>query len=333
MIEDNSHSNNVIEIFNLTYRYPDSGINILEEINLPVLQGSIWGLLGPNGAGKTTLIRCITGLLRPQSGEVRVFGSTPDRKTLKDIGVLIENAGIYKKMKGREYLEYFGELFEVKELTARINSLRDEFDIDIDSQVMGKLSLGKKQVMQIMRSLLASPRLIIWDEPYSNLDPTIQIKVQDIIQEYADKYSATVLVATHQLNLAEAVCDNILFLNEGKTLFYGTKNHLFHRDPFKCVSLEIEYEGGPLPLKEWENQFKLKIDYSLRPDYLDRRRIARGEPEAKKLYISGESLDKKISEVVSGVISHGVAIKSVIPEKKDLYNIYTELLEKSGESQ
>jgi len=317
----------VIELFNLTYKYPSSDTNNLEKIILPVSKGSIWGLLGPNGAGKTTLIRCIVGLLSPVFGDVRVFGSAPNRNSLRNIGIVIENSGVYKKMKGREYLKYFGELFDVPGLDARIDSLREQFDIDVDSHVIGKMSQGQKQIIQLMRSLLPKPKLIIWDEPFSNLDPNTQQRVQDIIQMYADKYKSTILIATHQLNLAEIVCDNIFFMNKGKSLYVGTKNHLYLRENnLKCISIEIEGSPDKLTLRGWQDQFKLKIEYSTKPQYLNRRRISRGEPEIEKLYLSGEGLEKKIPEAIKQIIDSGYSVKSVVPEKKDLYNIYTDLI-------
>ena len=324
-------TNNTVELYKVNYSYPSSQVQTLTDISLPVNQGSVWGLLGPNGAGKTTIIRCITGLLEPNSGEVRLFGKTPDRQMLSRVGVLIENAGIYRKLYPREYLTFFGNLFEVEDLSNRIKQLSEEFELDLDKNTLGKMSLGQKQQVQLMRTLLAKPGLVIWDEPFSNLDPRAQLKVKEIILRYADKWGMTVILATHMLNQAEEICDNVFFIEAGKNLYSGTKNHLYKGDNIlKCVSIELRSYSDNLPLEKWRNQFSLKVDFTHRPDYLDRRSQLRDTENKEKLFFSGPQLDGKIPEIVDAVIKEGYSIGSVVPEKKDLYHIYSDMMENSA---
>jgi len=314
----------IIELTNLSYQYPGAAQKSLSCVNLNVFEGSIWGLLGPNGAGKTTLIRLLTGLLLPNEGIVKIFGKPLNRQVLQKIGVLIENCGIYKKMRAREYLGFFGGLFEIPRVTPRINELADIFGLNLDVQPLGKMSLGQRQIIQIMRSLLAQPQLVIWDEPLSNLDPQAQKKVKEVMREYVQSYKTTFLIATHQLNQADLVCDNIMFVNKGKTLFCGSKEHLYHCEGvLQSVLIEVEAFAGGIPIANWRALFDLQFELVGVP--LNSEEGTLTKPLCIK--ISGAGLEDKIPNVVNQFMQDGLGIKSVVPEKKDMYDIYANLME------
>ena len=155
-------------------------------ISLEVKKGEIFGLLGPNGAGKTTAIRCIAGLLKPNSGKIYIKDQEMNRlvahQLRKDLGFLTENHGNYENLTLYENLEFYGSFFNIDNLNARIDSVLEEMGlIERKNMKAGKLSKGQKQRLAIARTILHDPEILFFDEPTAGLDPSASVRVRNLI--------------------------------------------------------------------------------------------------------------------------------------------------------
>ena len=212
-------------------------VQALNELNLSVPQGEVFGLLGPNGAGKTTLVRILATLLRPTSGCARVCGYDIQQEEFRvrdAIGYAGQDSerSAYFRLTVRENLLYFAHALRgvsmrtarqrVQEIAARIG-----FTEQLDKEFT-TLSGGQKQLVVVMRALLHQPRLIFLDEPSKSLDPVTAEQVRAFLLDYAHVHGMTVLLTTHNMDEAEAVCDRLAFINQGQLQFVGTPLQFRH---------------------------------------------------------------------------------------------------------
>lgn len=198
--------------------------NVIRDISFSVEKGEIFGLLGPNGAGKTTLIRLLLDILKPDSGEIRVFGGsiTPDVKDM--IGYLPEERGLYRKTNLLDMLVYLAQLKNVprKEAQANAEALLKSLELyEYRGKRVEELSKGMQQKIQFLSSIIHDPELIILDEPFSGLDPVSTKTIKARILEYRNA-GRTVILSTHMMEQAQKLCDRILMINKGKRVLYGT---------------------------------------------------------------------------------------------------------------
>lgn len=192
--------------------------SVLEDIDISVLPGEVLGLVGPNGGGKSTLLLLLAGLLRPTRGTVFV-GSVPAHKVAVrqtgTIGLITCDPGLYPLLTGRENLRYFGALYGLSrwESDARVEPLLADLDFgDALDRRVAEYSSGMAQKVSLARALLMQPRLLLLDEPTSNLDPVSAHTIHDALRRLADEGLGTVL-ATHDLASAEMICDRVAVLN------------------------------------------------------------------------------------------------------------------------
>lgn len=198
--------------------------NVIRDISFSVEQGEIFGLLGPNGAGKTTLIRLLLDIIKPDSGEIRVFGGSLSPAAKDRIGYLPEERGLYRKTKLLDTLVYLAQLKNVprKEAQANAEALLKSLELyDHRGKRVEELSKGMQQKIQFLSSIIHEPELIILDEPFSGLDPISTKTVKDKILEYRNS-GRTVILSTHMMEQAQKLCDRILMLNKGERVLYGT---------------------------------------------------------------------------------------------------------------
>jgi ABC-2 type transport system ATP-binding protein len=221
-----------IEGLSKIYR-PQNGkpVQALNALSLSVPRGEVFGLLGPNGAGKTTLVRILATLLRPTSGHAQVCGYDVQREEwrVRDaIGYAGQDSerSAYFRLTVRENLLYFAHALRgvpMRTARQRVQEIADRigFSEQLDKEFT-TLSGGQKQLVVVMRSLLHHPRLIFLDEPSKSLDPVTAERVRTFLLEYAQAHDMTVLLTTHNMDEAEAVCDRLAFINQGKLQFVGT---------------------------------------------------------------------------------------------------------------
>jgi ABC-2 type transport system ATP-binding protein len=199
---------------------------VLKGVNLKVEEGEIYGLLGPNGAGKTTLFQTIMGLLKPDSGSIHIDGQEHDQgKDIKrEIGYLPSDISFYDDMSARENLKYFADLADKE---PDIDSLLELVDLveDQDRNV-GDFSTGMKKRLGIAQSLIKDPKIAIYDEPTTGLDPEGKNKFRRHVEKVNEEKNMTVIISSHITGEISPLCDRFGILTEGKIKVSGTKEEL-----------------------------------------------------------------------------------------------------------
>lgn len=218
----------MIHIENLTKYYHT--LCAVDQINLDVEKGEILGLLGPNGAGKTTTLRMLTGYLKPSSGTIFVKGFSIDKHVLeikKVLGYLPESAPLYHDMLVFDYLNYVAAIREIHrdQKLARIRRLAELCGInEVMHQPIGELSKGYRQRVGLAHAMMNDPEVLVLDEPTSGLDPNQIAEIRKIIKEIGKE--KTIIISTHILSEAEATCDRIVIINQGKIVADGSTENL-----------------------------------------------------------------------------------------------------------
>ena len=219
----------------------------VDNLSLEVQAGSIYGFLGPNGAGKSTTIRMLTGILRASEGVIRVLDRDPG-EVKRQLGYLPEEKGLYKKMRVKELIQYFGRLkgLESKVAEQKCEELLKKFELDKwADQKCESLSKGMGQKVQIIATLIHDPELIVLDEPFSGLDPVSIELVREIILELK-RTGRTVVFSTHMMEQAEQLCDSVLLINHGQKVIDGFTNEVRAE---AGDTLRLDYEGDGSILK------------------------------------------------------------------------------------
>ena len=210
-------SQNIIEIKNLQKSFKKQ--QVLKNISLSIPENCVYGLLGPNGAGKSTLLKMITGLLRPDSGQIIFQGHPWSRKELKDIGGLIETPPVYENLSAWENLKVRALI--LGETEARMREVRESADLtDTGKKPAGKFSLGMKQRLGIAIALLGHPKLLVLDEPVNGLDPLGIQELRHLIRSFPDQ-GITVLVSSHILSEIQQTADYMGIIANGKLGYEG----------------------------------------------------------------------------------------------------------------
>ena len=254
----------MIKVENLSKFYGNT--QALKEISFKVNQGEIFGFLGPNGAGKTTTMRILSCYFPPSSGKVEVNGVDVCQDPLevkRKIGYMPENAPLYPEMRVDEYLKFKGGLKSIrgKFLSSAIERVVENCDLTpVINRICGQLSRGYRQRVVLADTLLADPSVLILDEPSVGLDPNQIIKVRNLLKNLAQ--NKTIILSTHILPEAEAICQRILIINQGRiivqeqakklrqTLKLGSQIRLEMRCEPKSATTELRNILGPKSVKE-----------------------------------------------------------------------------------
>lgn len=235
----------MIEIRDLTKRYGD--FTAVDRLSLRADAGEIFGFLGPNGAGKTTTIRIISGLSLPTSGSVHVAGVDVIAEPVRAkaiMGFIPDRPYLYEKLTGRELLHFVADLYrkEWRDCEPRAVELLRYFGLGdwIDARIEN-LSHGMKQKLVIVSALVHDPTVLVIDEPMVGLDALAQRQVKRLFRRLADE-GKTVLLTTHTLSVAEAVCDRIAIINRGRIVASGTTAELKKESALEDVFLELTFD-------------------------------------------------------------------------------------------
>lgn len=216
-----------IETHQLSHRFR-SGEIAVNQLNLQVPEGSVYGFLGPNGAGKTTTLRILLGLLRKQDGEVRILGKTMDRDRnyiLSRIGSLIESPSLYPHLSAFENLKIYQLVYACK--SSRMQEVLHQVGLgDVGSKKVEKFSLGMKQRLALAVALLHEPSLLILDEPSNGLDPNGMIELREMIRNLNQQHGITILVSSHILAEVEKIVTHVGVIHHGAFQFQGTVQEL-----------------------------------------------------------------------------------------------------------
>jgi len=243
----------IIKTENLTRHFAvDKGKKIvaLDNLNLEVKKGEIFGLLGPNGAGKTTCIKLLSTLLYPTSGTAYINGfdiRKQEEKVRGILGVVFGKRMIYHRLTGRDNLNFYGSIYNVPNLKKRIEELAKFFGFERLDSLVETYSSGMRQQLALMRGLIHDPPILFLDEPTLGLDPNISLKIRWKIKKLREE-EKTIILTTHYMVEAEEMCDRIGILNQGKLVAIDTPQGLRRKIPQKN-HLDIEFEKPKIAQK------------------------------------------------------------------------------------
>lgn len=225
----------MIEIKNVSKSYV-KGKKSVENLNLEIKDGEIFGFLGPNGAGKTTTIRMITGILNIDEGDILIDGKSIKKEPLeakKQFGFVPDNPDMFLKLKGIEYLTFMADVYDVPvdKRKEKIEELTKKFGIynELNDQIQS-YSHGMRQKIVICGALLSEPKNWILDEPMTGLDPKSSFDLKEMMRSHV-KSGKSVFFSTHVLEVAEKLCDRVGIINKGKLVFVGTFDEM--KEKFK----------------------------------------------------------------------------------------------------
>jgi len=233
--------NAALEAEGLVKRY--GARTAVQDLSFTVPQGAIYGVLGPNGAGKSTTLRMLVGVLRPTAGSINVLGGPVGREALRRVGYLPEERGLYRSMSARSAIAYLARLKGTPSGQAhkRADQLLNDHGLGkVKHKKIKTLSKGMAQKVQVLASIAHEPDLIIFDEPFSGLDPVNQRVLEETIRAQAAA-GRTILFSTHVMEHAERLCDRILLIAQGSAAFEGTVRDALALAPSLAV---IETDGA-----------------------------------------------------------------------------------------
>jgi len=217
----------MIELSGITKIYAKSAVKAVDDLTVTIRDGEIFGFLGPNGAGKTTTIKMMTGVLRPDTGSVKVDGVDLAADPLgakRRVGYVADNPELFSRLRAMEYLNFVGDVYGVETAVRRerIDRYATLFEIkDVLSGSIGGFSHGMKQKLVVIGSLLHDPANWILDEPMVGLDPKAAFSLKEIMRERVAAGKG-VFFSTHVMEVAEKLCDRLSIINKGKIVFTGT---------------------------------------------------------------------------------------------------------------
>ncbi|OQP63487.1 multidrug ABC transporter ATP-binding protein [Niastella vici] len=248
----------IIETRQLNFAF-QTGQKILDDLNLQVPGGSIYGFLGPNGAGKTTTLRLLLGLIKKQQGDITLFGKPFQANRigiLRRIGSLIEQPSLYLHLTGKENLEVFRITYQVNK--SRIDEVLQLVQLQhAANKKVKSYSLGMKQRLAIAIALLHDPEVLILDEPTNGLDPNGIIETRELIRKLNREFGKTILVSSHLLAEVEKMATHVAIINKGKLLFQGSLQQLQNLKS-KQSAIEIEVNDAVKAQQVLQEQFAVK---------------------------------------------------------------------------
>lgn len=203
-------------------------VDALISVTFSVPAGQIVGLLGPNGAGKSTTMKAVLGLVRPDAGEIRLFGRNVAEDPVeakRQIGYVPESPALYEFLTGAEYLDFVADMYGLDPATRRdrIQQFLAGFELaGHENSLISGYSQGMKQKVALISALVHRPRLLVLDEPLNGLDPRSARVTKDLLRNLAGHEGVAVLFSTHVLEIAQAICDRVVILHRGRVLAEGT---------------------------------------------------------------------------------------------------------------
>jgi len=280
---------------------------ILNDLNLQVPTGSIYGFLGPNGAGKTTTLRLLLGLLKKQEGDITLFGrpfQSHRLEILRRLGSLIEQPSLYLHLTGKENLEVFRLTYRCSK-----NRIAEVLEIVGLQQAAGKkvknYSLGMKQRLAIAIALLHDPEILILDEPTNGLDPNGIIETRELIKQLNREFGKTILVSSHLLAEVEKMATHVGIIHKGKLLFQGSLQQLQQ-------------------LKSKQSTIELEVNDTAKAQQVLQSHVAIKHINGTRLVVDFESREQSAS-LNKLLVQHGVDVYQLAVTQNDLENLFVQI--------
>ena len=245
---------NAVELQNVTKTF--GKVLAVDDLSLDVPTGSVYGFIGPNGSGKTTTLRMIMNIFYPDSGAIRVLGGEAGDSCNDRIGYLPEERGLYRRMKLRDLLRFYGELKSNRDVSVQVDEWLERFELGgwADNKVEA-LSKGMSQKAQFIAAVVSEPDLLILDEPFSGLDPVNTDVLREAVLDLQSK-GTTVIFSTHDMDVAEKMCDFIFMIFKGRKVLDGTLDAI--QEEYGHDTLRISAEGGVSHLRDLEGVDRIR---------------------------------------------------------------------------
>ncbi len=307
-----------ISVRHLTHRFGSR--TVLDDVSFEVAQGEIYGFIGPNGAGKTTTIRILASLLEPLAGEVLVGGFdvvTQPEQVRRQIGYMPDHAGVYEGVTVREYLEFFALANGVTDPAIVHASLELTELTSIAERLVGTLSKGMRQRLQLARILLPDPAVLILDEPASDLDPRARIELRRLLLDLRE-LNKTILLSSHILTELSDICTSVAILEQGRLVHQGPIASLIHA-PTSSVA-----EG---PRANRRLRLRLLADpHSVLPLIRGLIGVLEAEPgPLGSVLVTHQGDDAWIASLVAHLVGAGLGVIGVEPENDALESLFMQV--------
>lgn len=254
----------VIEIKNLTKRFKN--LTAVDQLNLNVYKGDVFGFLGPNGAGKSTTIRMLLTLIKPDNGTIKIFGKDLQKERLtilKNVGSIVEKPDFYGYLSAYKNLEILGRISGIE---VNKNLIMKNLElVGLASRYKSKVktfSHGMKQRLGIAQALLLNPELIILDEPTTGLDPMGMKEIRDLIIHLSKELNKTIFLSSHLLNEVEMVANRMIIINKGTTKVEGEVKELLNKNRL-FVTIEVDNPDNALDVlknSQWISKMKNQVN-------------------------------------------------------------------------
>jgi ABC-2 type transport system ATP-binding protein len=232
---------NAVELRNVTKSF--DGHVAVDDLSLDVPGGSIYGFIGPNGAGKTTTLRMIMKIIYADRGSIRVLGEERHEAYTDRVGYLPEERGLYKKMKVRDLLRFYGELKCDHGVNDEVERWLQRLGLsEWGGKKVETLSKGMSQKVQFISAVVSRPELLILDEPFSGLDPVNADALRDAVLELRSA-GTTIIFSTHDMSVAEQMCDFIFMIFKGRKVLDGTLTAI--QDRYGSDTIRVRIDGDP----------------------------------------------------------------------------------------
>ena len=226
-------NNTIIEVNNLVKQFKNS--LAVNNLNFKINKGTIIGLLGPNGCGKTTTIGMMLGLIKPTSGTVFINGLNIENennrtKILEKVNFISPYVELPKKLTVEENLKVYGKLYGVNNLQDKISDLMKQLNLfELKKRKTGELSSGQKNRVSLAKALINEPEILFLDEPTASLDPDVGDYIRTYLENFASKKDTTILLASHNMNEVERLCNEVMMMKNGKIIDKGTCSSLINK--------------------------------------------------------------------------------------------------------
>ena len=236
----------MLKIEHLTKAYGEK--KAVDDLNLHIAPGEIYGFIGHNGAGKTTTLKSVAGILQFDVGEITIGGISIKENPLeckRRFAYIPDNPDLYDYMTGIKYLNFIADIFGVgaNERQARIRKYADAFELTDDlAQPIAAYSHGMKQKLAIISAWLHQPKLILMDEPFVGLDPKASHLLKEMMRQVCDE-SGAIFFSTHVLEVAEKLCDKVAIIKSGRLIRSGTMEEVKGDESLEDVFMELEGES------------------------------------------------------------------------------------------
>jgi ABC-2 type transport system ATP-binding protein len=320
--------------------------DVLRDVTFDVYPGEIYGFIGPNGAGKTTTIRVMATLLEPMSGRVEIDGvdvTMDPERVRRTLGYMPDHAGVYERVTVREFLEFFADAHGIR-APGVVDAVLELTDINwLSGELVATLSKGQKQRLQLARILLHDPKVLILDEPASDLDPRARIEIRDLLLDL-QSLGKTILLSSHILSELSDVCTSVGIIEQGSMVVSGPIHEIAARLAAR--------QGAVVPRPVADGVVTLAAPAGALPSDVGLRRVVRvrvlgdltaaayalhGGPGILDVNVVGRSLhvgyvggDVKVAELARHLVYRGFGVVGLEHERSELERIFLEATGTTG---